>query len=230
MTFCSPVLPRNRGGRQSRIAETVANLPTATTMADRILEVWGQATDAEHADGRAWYPAAGHIADTVAELARAHGATFGDSDRSAGAGIVAALSPQCSWDENITRALAFADGLGPIGGLADGVGKSTAIAAGAHPGEVLGGRKVRSFWHNIIGHRHHVTVDRHAVAIVYGRPLDDREIKVLERCGAYTYIAAVYRAVARRLAVDPATLQAVTWLAWRRLKATPFETAGSPDF
>ena len=87
---------------------------------------------------------------------------------------------------------------------------------------MLGGRKVRSFYRNILGIDSAVTVDRHAVAIVYGRPLSDREIKLLERAGAYTVIASAYRAAARRLGIAPSTLQAVTWLAWRRLKAVDY--------
>jgi hypothetical protein len=84
---------------------------------------------------------------------------------------------------------------------------------------------VRSFYWNILGHASHVTVDRHAVAIVYGRALSDREIKILERCGAYAYIAASYRAAARSLGLEPSTLQAITWLAWRRLKGLDYDPA-----
>jgi hypothetical protein len=105
-----------------------------------------------------------------------------------------------------------------VGAFNDALRKADAIAAGADPLDVLGGRKVRSFYRNIVGHTGHVTVDRHAVAIVAGRPLTDREGKVLERIGPYTYVAGAYRAAARRLGVAPTELQAVTWLVWRRLK------------
>lgn len=209
MTFTAPCLPRNRANRQRVIARSVGLVPDASTMVDRILGIYDLATPEEHEAGAAWYGEANDIAQLVAKL--------GGWSVEAGAGIIAALSPQCSWDENIARALAYADGDRP-GGLEDGLGKSDNIAHGAHPADVLGGRKVRSFYHNIAGHRHHVTVDRHAVAIVFGRSLSDREIKVLERIGSYTIIAAAYRAAARRLGVDPSTLQAITWLAWRRLK------------
>ena len=212
MTFCAPVQPRNRPNRQRRIATVLADLPDAATMDARIGAVLAQATDDEYLDGAAWYPAARDIGALVGAI--------GGWSTEAGAGIVAALSPQCSWDANVARALAFARG-DDVGGLSDGLAKAARIAAGQHPLDVLGGRKVRSFYHNIIGHAYHVTVDRHAVAIVYGRPLSDREIKILERCGAYAVIASAYRATARRLGLDPSTLQAITWLAWRRLKGDP---------
>ena len=205
----SPCLPRNRPNRQAVIARTVAKLPDAATMAARIDAVLAQATDSEVIDGHAWYGAAASIARIVAD---GHGI-----DQSSGAGIIAALSPQCSWDENIVRALAHCDG-DMVGATADSLRKADAIASGGRPVDVLGGRKVRSFWRNIDGRDQYVTVDRHAVAIVFGRALSDREIKILEKLGAYTIIAAAYRAAARRHGIAPSTLQAITWLAWRRLK------------
>ena len=202
----APCLPRNRANRQRVIARTLAQIPDAATMAARIDACLASATDSERADGALWYGSAKDLAKIV-----------GDGDIAAGAGIIAALSPQCSWDENVARALSFADGE-HVGATEDGLRKARRIAAGEDPRAVLGGRKVRSFYRNIGGHAHYVTVDRHAVAIVYGRALSDREIKILERIGAYTIIAAAYRAAARRHGLAPSTLQAITWLAWRRLK------------
>ncbi len=212
--FLAPCKPCNRPQRQRRIASAVSELPDHSTMVARILGVYDAATDDEHSDGRQWYPAANAIARIVGD-----GLGIGTDG---GAGIVAALSPQCSWDENVVRALAFADG-DSVGGLADGLRKAVRIGAGEHPAAVLGGRKVRSFYANIIGNVNAVTVDRHAVAIVFDRPLSDREIKILERPGPYTMIASAYRAAARRLGIAPSELQAVTWLAWRRLKGFDWE-------
>lgn len=207
--FLAPVKPCNRPNRQRRIRAATELLPDAATMVARIERILASATDDEWTDGRTWYATAGTIAKVVAD-------SLGiPTDH--GAGIVAALSPQCSWDENVNRALAFADG-DDVAGLADGLRKARRIAAGEHPSAVLGGRKVRSFYANIAGNTNAVTVDRHAVAIVFDRPLSDREIKVLERPGAYTAIAAAYRTVARRHGIPASTLQAITWLAWRRLK------------
>lgn len=207
--FTSPCNPNNRANRQRRIRAAVELLPDPATRAARILAIYEAATEQERSDGLAWYSEASNIAGIVSS-------GLGLSLES-GAGIVAALSPQCSWDENIARALAFAEGDNP-GGMGDGLAKARRIAEGEHPLSVLGGRKVRSFCHNIAGRLDHVTVDRHAVAIVYGRPLDDRELKILERIGPYSAIAGSYRSVARSLSIEPADLQAITWLAWRRIK------------
>jgi hypothetical protein len=176
-------------------------------MVDRIADVYGLATADERSEGAAWYDDAAAIAAIV-----------GDGNVSRGAGILAALSPQCLWDDNVDRALRHGAGESVVGAFNDALRKADAIAAGADPLDVLGGRKVRSFYRNIVGHTGHVTVDRHAMAIVAGRPLTVREVKVLERIGPYTYVASAYRAAARRLGVAPTELQAVTWLVWRRLK------------
>lgn len=207
--FLAPCKPCNRPQRQRRIAHAAGRLPDHATMVARIEALLTQATDDERLDGAQWYGAANHVAKAVADGLGV--------DVEAGAGIVAALSPQCSWDENVVRALAFADG-DAIGGLADGIRKAERIAAGERPGTVLGGRKVRSFWQNIIGNTSAVTVDRHAIAVVFDRALTDTEVKLLERPGAYTLVAAAYRTVARRQGLPASTIQAITWLAWRRLK------------
>ena len=207
--FLAPCQPKNRPNRQRRIADAVETLPDAATMVDRLESILSRATDDERLDGAQWYGAAQTIARIVADGL--------DLPLTHGAGIVAALSPQCSWDENVNRALAFADG-DDVAGMPDGLRKAKAIASGQHPATVLGGRKVRSFYANIVGCHNAVTVDRHAVAIVFDRPLTDKEIKVLERPGPYSVIAAAYRTVARRHGIAPSTLQAITWLAWRRIK------------
>lgn len=207
-----PCKPHNRAHRQTVIARALDLLPAGADAVAAIEAVYAQALESEHLDGAVWYPSARHIAESI-------GATLGLTVE-AGAGILAALSPQCSWDENVARAFAFVDGA-ESGAFEDALGKARRIADGADPLSVLGGRKVRSFYRNILGADQYVTVDRHAVAIVCGRSLSDREIKVLERIGAYQSIAAAYRTVARRHGIAPSTLQAITWLAWRRLKGLP---------
>lgn len=213
MTFTAPCLARNRANRQARIRAAIDLLPDTATMTARIEAIYAQATEAEHLDGAQWYSAASDIATLVGDLTK--------TSPIHGAGIIAALSPQCSWDENIVRALALANNE-QVGAFGDALAKAKRIHKGHHPLSVLGGRKVRSFFYNIAGHNGHVTIDRHAVAIVWGRPLSDTEIKVLERCGTYTFIAAVYRAVARKLNIAPPQLQAITWLAWRRIKGLDY--------
>jgi len=212
VAFSDKAQGSGRKARQRCIARVLADVPEAETGRARIRAVYAQATELEHHDGARWYPTAGRIALQVADAAGHRG------NLRLGAGIIAALSPQCSWDVNITRAFSAAEDGADGPWTEDGARKVALILAGADPADVLGGRKVRSFFANIIGQTAPVTIDRHAVAIVYGRALSDREIKVLERTGAYLYLAGLYRSVARELDIEPSTLQAVTWLAWRRTK------------
>lgn len=216
MAFVTPVQPRNRANRQRVIARSRYLAGDASTHLDNISAMLDAATPEEWRDGLTWYATANDISQLVGEL------TFGRQDAHAtikGAAIVAALSPQVDWDTNVNRAISFARGE-EIAGLSDGIGKARRIADnGENPALVLGGRKVRSFWHNICGNSNAVTIDRHAVAIAVGRPVGDAYAKCLERLGCYQQIAAAYRTVARRLDLQPCQVQAITWLAWRRLHA-----------
>lgn len=213
MAFLQPCLAHNRPNRQVRIASALELVPDAATAVERILTIHSQATETEQSDGATWYSAAYDIAHLVGDIG-------GWSPRQ-GAGIIAALSPQCSWDENIARALAYAHD-GSVGSYSDSTLKCAAIAHGADPADVLRGRKVRSFFRNILGIESAVTIDRHAVAIVYGNTLSNND-RILERPGTYTYIASCYRTAARQLGIAPSTLQATTWLAWRRIKAIDYD-------
>lgn len=213
--------PAQRKRRQRAIAETVALLPSADDALSNLFAVYDAASNEEHKLGARWYSEALSIAESVADVAGAY--ERGTSCARYGAGILAALSPQRSWDANVDSAWLYAEtGADPLA-CADQLRKCAALDAGADPVDVLGGRKVRSFFANILRPEHAgaVTIDRHAVAILFGRNLSERETKVLERVGAYQYCAGIYRTAARRLGVLPCELQAVTWLAWRRLKANP---------
>lgn len=222
MSFLAPATTHaGRTLRQRAIATAALELPPADLAKSRIRQVFGSALDSEHHDGAHWYPTARRIAEQVADAAGRRG------DTELGAGLIASLSPQCSWDENIIRAFAAAEGDETLSVTADCAWKAHAIVSGVDPSAVLGGRKVRSFYRNILGDENAVTVDRHAVAIVFGRALSDREIKLLERPGTYLWIAAAYRSVARELGIPASTLQAITWLAWRRLKGTDYDATES---
>lgn len=199
--------------RQAAIGRAADKLPDARTAVDRIVDlIVDEATDEEWQAGIGWYPTASVIAE---ELARTGGITHRQA-----AGIIAALSPQTGWAENIARAVEMVE-TGNAPHFTNCVDKAAAILDGADPFDVLRGRKVRSFFACILrpSQAGPVTVDRHAVAVVFGRPLTDKEAKVLERIGAYTLVASFYRAAARQLGISPAECQAIAWVTWRRLNA-----------
>ena len=186
-----------------------------------ILAIWDRSTKADRQEGAAWYGAAHTFAVGLSE-------TFGISVKQA-CGIVAALSPRVSWSENLRLAETVC-ATGSAKGLRVNVGKAERILQGESPNHVLAapigkprsGRKVRSFFSNIwlLEGSAAVTIDRHAWDIAAGAVGDDASRKGLDRVGVYSLLESAYREAGERLNVHPSTVQATTWVAWRRLKKT----------
>lgn len=99
--------------------------------------------------------------------------------------------------------------------------KATRILAGETPLDVLGGDKVRAFYATILDpHGYDVPViDRHAFDIAVGRVTDEKARATLSRKGEYARFGEVYIDAARSVGVSSSQMQAITWVAWRRLKA-----------
>lgn len=170
-----------------------------------------QATPEQLAEGMRWYAEA-------AQLAR----DLDPDNPTRAAGVIAALSPQTSWTQNVRMAtLAYHD-RPALRGLSRSIAQADAILAGAHPLDVLGGDKTRAFFANIDGDDQAVTVDRHAYDVAVGHKTDDKTRQALARKGIYQDIASLYRRAARILSkelgsyVSPREVQAVTWVAWRQ--------------
>lgn len=219
MTFLAPCLPRNRPARQTNIAGHVSAMPTPADMTRNLRAVFESATADELAAGTGWYGPVSHVVLYDIGAAAADGG-FNITDRQA-AGILAALSPGTDWSINIAAAIHVAEtGTGHSHQSDDNNRKALAILHGADPSDVLGGRKVRSFFANLEtpSRQGAVTIDRHALSILFGKPLSERQLRVLGKHGVYTYAAAIYRAVARDLGIAPHVLQAIVWVRWRNLK------------
>lgn len=163
-----------------------------------------EAASAEHAEaGEAWYSQAQAEA---ARMASQYGVTVNTA-----AGVIAALSPRIQWGHNVRLAdQVLAAGGDPElvqgGGFKANLHKACRIAKGERPSAVLGGRKVRSFYANIIGWRHSVTVDTWACQVV-GYPPGYAPSK-----SEYEEISRAYKAVAREYGVSAHEVQAVTWV------------------
>ncbi len=215
MGFLAPAKSlRGRKGRQRAITNTLLRLPDPEVLVTNILSVYDMAELRHGVEGKLWY-------------LQAHELVNG-AEREAG--ILAALSPATNWERNITlfRDMVDTNDCHHIYGNA--IDKARLIRNGANPLEILGGRKVRSFFYNILYPRRlgHVTVDRHAVSIALlgANPnkcssrrtatIPDDEAKgILDRPGGYIIVAAAYRSAARRVGLLPHELQAICWLVWR---------------
>lgn len=183
---------------------------------DNILPVFRAARDEQISAGVRWYADAHTFALTIAQ-----------GDIVKGAGVIAALSPQTSWAQNMTLAArAFAEGFAS-GQTGANVTKANRILSGESPDEVLGwnnpnaksGHKVRNFFRNIVDPTGpEVTIDRHAFDIAVGEETDSATRGQLGRVGQYDLFADTYRQAAELVGVAPAFMQAATWLVWREAK------------
>lgn len=185
-------------------------LPAPRTITHNILRTYEAATPIEAARGHEWYDLAHLFADKIS-----HG------EIKKGAGVIAALSPQKDWLENMYLAQrAFEDGRAS-GHMGAFVKKADRILDGEEPLDVLGGNKVRAFYKLILDptNAHDVCIDRHAFDIAVGEVTDDKARKVLERARGYDLIANLYRQVAKKVEVLPSQLQATTWVSWRKAKS-----------
>ncbi len=169
-----------------------------------IIRRYHDATDDQLARGQRWYQTAHDVAEMIS-----------GGDVVAGAGVLAALSPQTSWDENVKRAArAFVDGK-PSGHFGDALRKAARCMAGDDPATVLPMEsKTGHFYRCIVDPETEdaVCIDRHAHDVAVGERWGDDADRGLSSKKRYAIIANAYREAARKLGVSPATVQAVTWV------------------
>jgi len=179
-----------------------------TDLVNNILAVLDRATPDDIVAGASWYTDANALAGSL------------DSDITKAAGVIAVLSPQLSWTLNQKLAIQ-ACRLGVLSGgcLGRSVAKANAILSGTPAANVVSGKKVTSFYDNILHpHGDSVTIDRHAVDAAYGYVGYAASPNVLSRKGGYEMVADAYRTAAASVGISAPTLQAIVWVAWRREK------------
>lgn len=180
----------------------------------RVTALFRTATDAQVYRGLAWY------VDASAQ-ARELGERFGYEHEQA-CGVIAALSPQTAWWQNVMLAKqAMTAGAMVQGHTRDAMRKVNAILSGVDPLDALGGLKVRSFYENLRyeGQDDGVTIDRHAWDIATGLKGYAQSLTITP--GRYAQAAEAYRRAADilnreyGLRMTGAEVQAVTWVTWR---------------
>jgi hypothetical protein len=183
-----------------------------------ILSVFEQATDAERVVGMNWYFRANSDART---FSRSYSLPVKVT-----AGVLAALSPNQSWRNN-TKASAQVflrwnqgESLAGVPAYPASIAKAESILKGGNPGDILKGLKTTSFYNNIVSPwtSSSVTVDGHGYSIWNGKrtTLETTPSRIF-RPKWYNTIAADYKTVAAELGIRPNQVQAVTWVAWRRI-------------
>ena len=179
-----------------------------------IVQAYNKASADSFFEGREWYTDANTIAGQVSTL-------LGTEDIRVGAGIIAALSPQIAWGNNIAEALKFTSlGYSTMQTQANNA-KAQKIQEGQDPDTILGGHKVVPFYHAILEPtgQYKPVVDRHAIAIYYGKPVSERQLsrafgnrKVMRRI-QYAYVRA-----SKEVGQHYNVVQATTWVQHRKDK------------
>lgn len=177
---------------------------THRTIVARILRTFDRATSSDVEQGARWYDEAGDLAAT---LAARHGYSVEQTSA-----VIAALSPRTTWARNVAGAVLLIGEDEVLPGLI-GRNVDTAREALAYGFDALNGPKTSRFARNIAGDRESVTVD------VWAARVADLDEDLLSRKGAYDAVEHAYQSAARQRGVDPATMQATTWIVARNGRA-----------
>ncbi len=179
----------------------------------KLYTLYSQANKDQMERGLNWYEDAHTLARALAKLSNV---TVEQA-----AGVIAALSPACPWERNIMEAQALLAGNEDVSFTTypANVDKAYRIKNGGKPLDILGGKKVRSFYALILNPSdpYSVCVDRHAVeCITYREWRSDQEKQSFLR-SQYDRAADVFRSLAAELDLLPHQVQAITWTVQREL-------------
>lgn len=175
--------------------------------------------------GGEWYTQAGNICHEIANNYGLQGGhpTIGWQTTAA---VMAALSPNNRWERNcadteLVIRLYKAGGAeaalqAKVCTYKANLKKAVAILEGGDPIATLKGPKVTEFYQCIIGSVAEVCIDGHAYAIWVGERLTMKKIPSIGKKLRDT-IKADYIKVAKKYDLPASTIQAVTWVCWRRL-------------
>jgi hypothetical protein len=185
---------------------TTADNATHDRYVANIIAAWGSATADQSARGRTWYRTAHELATIMSE-----------GNTRAGAGVIAALSANKAWEQNVKiAAQAWATGEAR-GHVRDALGKAERIMLGEDPIVVLPtDSKTWNFFRCIADPEdaEAVVIDRHAHDVAVNERFGNAD-RGLSNKRRYATLAHAYREAARQLGELPSVVQAVTWVVWR---------------
>ena len=179
--------------------------------------VYAMASPENIAEGKQWYRQASTFCYDVMRKANNPVVTV-----SRVAGVVACLSPQCSWPVNKRAAstLILSGECTGYTGYKVNIAKATRILSGEDIETVLGkgsryGAKVRAFYDNILNPETSelVTIDTHAIRAAYDIADVPRElIRAVFESKLNVEVQQAYCKVAKEYNLRPCEFQAIVWL------------------
>lgn len=139
-------------------------------------------------------------------------------------GVIAALSPMKSWEQNKKIAYDFVRSSGKSGGHMKALlDKASLILSLGYTEEdvckILNGRKITAFFLNIL-HPYddsRVTIDRHALTIAVGTVCTDELYAGMTK-HQYEFFVECYKLSAKKLGVSALLVQSATWVYYRNNK------------
>lgn len=206
------------GARLSRKPDDVLRRIGAggtTATVNRILRTWHRQTSADFEAGVRWYGEdAEHFLATLVRL--------GAPTREHAAAVTSQHSPRTPWARNKDAAVAHIVGgalaARELGAMGENTARAEIALRSDDPVATIRGPKTSAFARNLLGDREAVTVDVWAARVAFGETSEDPESD-LGKVGVYDAVAHCYRLAARRIGVDPTTMQATTWIVARNGRA-----------
>lgn len=198
---------------------------TLTGCINRIKHYYSLATNTEVNEGFKWYADAQQFAR---ELSEKYNTPFIQV-----CGIIAALSPQITWEQNKVLAVTFLRTNNVKNTAKVRVYKCRAIKETINESDILeilspNGNflKTRKFFINIYDFNRveAVTIDRHAIGVATQAHNKTDSIQENDRrmtVKQYQFFETAYIRAAQILGLTPNQLQAVTWVTYRRLRELP---------
>lgn len=181
-------------------------------LVENLRNVYARRTVSDVEQGVIWYDNAHAIAQGFARRYRYALVTV--------ANAIAAISPQCRWEDNVRIAHEVIRGIpSPAvshGALPANVRKAQSMLRDRFTGRLIErmpfGYKVECFAQNIIGNLEPVTVDTHAIQAAH----DDVGVTMTLKKARYAAFMTAYVLASQHTEFKPAVFQAIVWHTWKR--------------
>lgn len=192
---------------------------TRTKVKNNILKIWGLTGETERYD---WYGDANEFCRQFDNSLQVISKPKGEVIHNIACGVVAALSPVKTWEQNKKCAVEMLE-TGDCGHMQlfkdkarqiiDSDGSDEAILS------ILNGRKISAFYLNIryLEKANYITIDRHALSIGLGRWTTDEDYQGMT-AKQYEFFVQCYTLAAVQAGVTPLLMQSATWVKWREIK------------
>lgn len=184
---------------------------TRTRIRNNILKVWNMTDESERHD---WYKNANKLAEIMADVQ--------DTQMTKVVGVIAALSPLKTWEQNLVCAREFIM-TGDTGHMKQFIQKARDIVKSDGSDEeildILNGRKISAFYLNIMYYdkADYLTIDRHALSVALGYWIEESDYAGMT-AAQYDFFVQCYVLAAVKAGVSPLRMQSATWVKWRKIK------------